>query len=366
MFESLRGGKRVTLDRVGMFADGVAVRRVGEETFRLARQYVDEIMLVSTDQICAAIQDIFQDTRSIAEPAGALAVAGIKKYVARENCSGAHVDRGQLRRQHEFRPLALRRRARGYRRAARGTVRRADAGGARFIFAVLRVAGQAQRHGIQLPLLRSEGGSSVREPGADQGRTERDALLAEIIGAGFAARDMSDNEMAKLHVRYMVGGHARGLADEKLYRFEFPERPGALLKFLQAIGTKWNVSLFHYRNHGSDHGRVLAGIQVPAGDPHRFFIAHQRAAVRLHGRKRESGLQDFFGRLSAAPAAAGIFGTCASCGGGGFTARARRFSAKSARAARPHRQRRELSAAPALRLRVPRPHAGRLTTCSSA
>ena len=107
----------------------------------------------------------------------------------------------------------------------------------------------------------------------NQGRTERDALLAQIIAAGFAARDMSDNEMAKLHVRYMVGGHAHGLADEKLYRFEFPERPGALLRFLQAIGTQWNVSLFHYRNHGSDHGRVLAGIQVPEGT-HTDFLLH--------------------------------------------------------------------------------------------
>ena len=140
MFESLRAGKRVTLERVGMFADGVAVRRVGEETFRLARQYVDEIVLVSTDQICAAIQDIFQDTRSIAEPAGALAVAGIKKYVARENCSRAHADRGQRRRQHEFRPSALRRRARGHRRAARGAVRGADAGSAGIIPAILRIA----------------------------------------------------------------------------------------------------------------------------------------------------------------------------------------------------------------------------------
>ena len=153
MYESLRAGKRVTLDRVGMFADGVAVRRVGEETFRLARAYVDEIILVTTDQICAAIQDIFQDTRSIAEPAGALAVAGIKKYVARENCAGAHAHRDQRRRQHELRSPAVRGGARGSGCAARGAVRGGDAGGTGFVPALLRIAGPAKRHRVQLPLL---------------------------------------------------------------------------------------------------------------------------------------------------------------------------------------------------------------------
>jgi len=272
MYESLRAGKRVTLERVGMFADGVAVKRVGEEPFRLAKQYVDEIVLVSTDQICAAIQDIFQDTRSIAEPAGALAVAGIKKYVARENCSertliaincGANMNFDRLRYVAE----------------------RADIGAQREALFAVQLP---EEPGSFLRFCELLGNRSVTEfnyrysdvkaahvfvsLALMKGRSERDALLAAIAAAGFAVRDMTDNEMAKLHVRYMVGGHAPGLADEKLYRFEFPERPGALLRFLQAIGTQWNVSLFHYRNHGSDHGRVLAGIQVPPATLTDFLL----------------------------------------------------------------------------------------------
>ncbi|HME40559.1 MAG TPA: threonine ammonia-lyase, biosynthetic [Steroidobacteraceae bacterium] len=273
MYESLRAGKRITLERVGMFADGVAVRRVGEETFRLARQYVDEIILVTTDQICAAIQDIFQDTRSIAEPAGALAVAGIKKYVARENCdartliainAGANMNFDRLRYVAERADL-------GAQREALFAVEMPETPGSFLRFCELlgrqSVTEFSYRYGdlqaaqvfVSLALTR--------------GRAERDELLRSIAAAGFAARDMTDNEMAKLHVRYMVGGQARDLADERLYRFEFPERPGALLKFLQAIGTTWNISLFHYRNHGSDYGRVLAGIQVPA-ETRTDFLLH--------------------------------------------------------------------------------------------
>jgi len=273
MYESLRAGKRVTLDRVGMFADGVAVRRVGEETFRLARQYVDEIILVTTDQICAAIQDIFQDTRSIAEAAGALAVAGIKKYVARENCTartliaingGANMNFDRLRYIAERADL-------GAQREALFAVEIPEAPGS-----FLRFCELLGRHSVTEFSYRygdSKAAQIFVSLGLTQGRTERDGLLHRISAAGFAARDMTDNEMAKLHVRYMVGGQARGLADERLYRFEFPERPGALLKFLQAIGSAWNVSLFHYRNHGSDYGRVLAGIQVPL-ETRTDFLLH--------------------------------------------------------------------------------------------
>jgi len=263
MYESLRAGKRVTLERVGLFADGVAVRRVGEETFRLARQYVDEIVLVSTDQICAAIQDIFQDTRSIAEPAGALAVAGIKKYVARENCAertfvalncGANMNFDRLRYVAE----------------------RADIGAQREVLFAVQMP---EEPGSFLRFCEVLGNRSVTEFnyrysdtkaaqvfvafGLTQGRVEKDAVVRQLREAGHVVHDMTDNEVAKLHVRYMVGGHAHGIAHELLYRFEFPERPGALLRFLQAIGARWNISLFHYRNHGSDYGRVLAGIQVP-------------------------------------------------------------------------------------------------------
>jgi threonine dehydratase len=272
MYESLRAGRRVTLDRVGTFAEGVAVRRVGEEPFRLAQRYVDEIVLVTTDQICAAIQDIFEDTRSIAEPAGALAVAGIKKYVARENCAGRMLVAINCGANMNFDRL-------------RYVAERADLGAQR---EVLLAVEMPEEPGSFLRFCELVGTRSVTEFNyrygdlrAAQvfvglkggGKTEREALIRTIADAGFAVRDMTDNEMAKLHVRYMVGGPGLGLADERLYRFEFPERPGALLKFLQAIGTAWNISLFHYRNHGSDHGRVLAGIQVPP-ETHADFILH--------------------------------------------------------------------------------------------
>jgi threonine dehydratase len=273
MYESLRAGKRVTLDRVGMFADGVAVRRVGEETFRLARQYVDEIILVTTDQICAAIQDIFQDTRSIAEAAGALAVAGIKKYVARENCTGrtliainggANMNFDRLRYIAERADL-------GAQREALFAVEMPEAPGSFLRFCELLGRQSVTEFSYRYGDLKAA--QIFVSLGLTQGRAERDRLLLSISAAGFAARDMTDNEMAKLHVRYMVGGQARGLSDERLYRFEFPERPGALLKFLQAIGTGWNISLFHYRNHGSDYGRVLAGIQVPL-ETRTDFLLH--------------------------------------------------------------------------------------------
>jgi threonine dehydratase len=272
MYESLRAGKRVTLDRVGMFADGVAVRRVGEEPFRLARQFVDEIILVTTDQICAAIQDIFQDTRSIAEPAGALAVAGIKKYVARENCArrtfvaingGANMNFDRLRYVAERADI-------GAQREALFAVQIPEAPGSFLKFCGLlgkrSVTEFNYRYG-DLQAAQIFVGLAL-----SQGKSEREELLSSLGAAGFVVRDMTDNEVAKLHVRYMVGGQARGLTDERLYRFEFPERPGALLKFLQAIGTDWNISLFHYRNHGSDYGRVLAGIQVPASTRTDFLL----------------------------------------------------------------------------------------------
>jgi len=270
MHESLRTGTRVTLDRVGIFADGVAVRRVGEETFRLARLYVDEVLLVTTDETCAAIQDIFEDNRTIAEPAGALAVAGIKRYVAREQCRdrtlvalncGANINFDRLRHVAE----------------------RADIGAQREALLAVEIP---EEPGSFLRFCRLLGRRSVTEfnyryddartarifagVGLSDGRREKEALLAQVGDAGYRVLDMSDDEMAKLHVRYMVGGHAQGLQHERLFRFEFPERPGALLKFLEAIGTHWNISLFHYRNHGSDYGRVLAGVQVPPSDADRF------------------------------------------------------------------------------------------------
>ena len=272
MFESLRAGKRITLPRVGIFADGVAVRRVGEETFRLAKQYVDEILLVTTDQICAAIQDIFEDTRSIAEPAGALAVAGIKKYVTREACTGRTL-------------IAINGGANMNFDRLRYVAERADVGAQREALLAVEIP---EVPGSFLRLCELLGSRSVTEfnyrysdaktaqlfvgLSIAPGLAMRTALIQSLRDAGFAVRDMTDDELAKLHVRYMVGGHPGDLEHERLYRFEFPERPGALLNFLRAIGTQWNVSLFHYRNHGSEQGRVLAGIQVPPATITDFLL----------------------------------------------------------------------------------------------
>jgi threonine dehydratase len=273
MYESLRAGKRVTLERVGIFADGVAVRRVGEETFALCRGLVDEVLLTDTDEICAAIQDVFEDTRSIVEPAGALALAGLKQYVAREGWRGKRLVAINSGANMNFDRL-------------RHVAERADLGGEReALFAVVI----PEQPGSFLRFCETLGRRSVTEfnyryaaPDSaqifvglalSQGRAEKDVIAAQLRAAGFTVTDMTDDEMAKLHVRYMVGGHARGLEHELLYRFEFPERPGALLKFLQAIGARWNISLFHYRNHGSDYGRVLAGIQVPPAE-RADFLGH--------------------------------------------------------------------------------------------
>jgi threonine dehydratase len=273
MYESLRAGKRVTLARVGTFADGVAVKRVGEEPFRLAELYVDEVVLVNTDQICAAIQDIFEDTRAIAEPAGALAVAGIKKYIARENCTGrgfvaincgANMNFDRLRYIAERADL-------GAQREALFSVEIPETPGSFLRFC--EIIGHRSVTEFSYRYSSAKTAQIFVGLALSQGRPERESLLKAIAAGGFAVRDMTDNEVAKLHVRYMVGGHAQGLTDERIYRFEFPERPGALLKFLRAIGDKWNISLFHYRNHGADYGRVLAGIQVPP-DTRTDFLLH--------------------------------------------------------------------------------------------
>jgi threonine dehydratase len=274
MYESRRAGKRVTLEHVGMFADGVAVRRVGEETFELVRRFVDEIVLVNTDEICAAIQDVFEDTRSILEPAGALAVAGIKRYVAR----------GALREQ---RLVAVNSGANLNFDRLRHVAERADLGAERESLLAVEIP---ERRGSFLQFCEVLGQRSITEfnyrfqgsAGArvfvgfatGHGHEETDAVVAQLRAAGYGVVDMRGNEMAKLHVRYMIGGRApagEDAVEELLYRFEFPERPGALLRFLQAVGSAWNISLFHYRNHGSDYGRVLAGIQVPRAERAEFL-----------------------------------------------------------------------------------------------
>jgi len=260
---SLEAGEPVTLDHVGIFADGVAVRRVGDETFRLCREFVDEIVTVDTDQICAGIRDIFEDTRSIVEPAGGLTVAAVKKYVAERGITGqtlvtiscgANVNFDRLRHIAERAAVGeqtemllaaeIPEEPGSFRRFCETLGRR---GITEFNY---RYADEHKAHifvGVQL----------------SHGLQERELLLRRLRDAGFPVEDLSDNEMAKLHVRHMVGGRSPAVSNERLFRFEFPERPGALLEFLNAIGTDWNISLFHYRNHGSDYGRILAGIDVP-------------------------------------------------------------------------------------------------------
>jgi len=272
MHDSLRERKRVVLDRVGIFADGVAVRKVGEETFRLCREHVDEIVLVDTDEICAGIQDIFEDTRSIVEGAGALAVAGLKKYCALNHWQGKRLVAVNSGANMNFDQL-------------RYVAERSDVGQAREVLLAVEIPEQPGSFLKFCEILGSRAitefnyrfGSRERAQifvgfGISRGREERDEVIASLRAAGYGVTDMTDNEIAKLHVRYMVGGHVNGnVANERLYRFEFPERKGALLKFLQSIGTRWNITLFHYRNHGSDYGRVLAGIDVPQSDTAEFL-----------------------------------------------------------------------------------------------
>ena len=266
MRDSIEAGAPVTLDHVGIFADGVAVRRVGDETFRLCREYVDEIITVDTDHMCAAIQDIFEDTRSIVEPAGGLAIAGAKQYIVDNDvenqnliaiCCGANVNFDRLRHiaeraaigeekemllavQIPEQPGSFRHfcEALGRRGVTEFNYRYSDSAKAHIF------VGVELRHGIN----------------------ERQELVGKLRDEGYAVEDLSDNELAKLHIRHMVGGRSPGLGNERIFRFEFPERPGALLDFLNAIGTDWSISLFHYRNHGSDYGRILAGIDVPQNE----------------------------------------------------------------------------------------------------
>ena len=294
MYRSLKAGRRVKLDQVGLFADGVAVKQVGRETFRLCRLLVDDVIRVNTDAICAAIKDVFEDTRAVLEPAGGLAIAGAKAYVERTGvrgktlvaiACGANMNFDRLRFVAEEAEL-------GERREAILAVTIPERPGSFREFCALigarnitefnyRYADPRQAHvfvGIQ-----------VRD------RTETAGLVRRLRQRGLKTLDFSDNELAKLHVRHTVGGHAPAVDDEILYRFEFPERPGALMRFLTAMSRGWNISLFHYRNHGADYGRVLVGMQVPPRDQRKFRAFLARVGYPYREETRNPAYQLFLG-----------------------------------------------------------------------
>lgn len=269
MAQSLKHGERVKLAHVGIFADGVAVKFVGKETFRLAQLYVDEIIRVDNDAICAAIKDVFEDTRSILEPAGALSIAGMKAMVARDKvqnktlvavASGANMNFDRLRHVAERAEL-------GEEREAILAVTIPETPGSFKAFCSLLGARNITEFNYRFSdekLAHVFVGLSVH------GKGEGAEIVKLLQQHKLQALDLSQNEMAKLHIRHLVGGHAPGTKNELLYRFEFPERPGALMRFLERMSRGWNISLFHYRNHGTDYGRILVGIQVPTSDKIAF------------------------------------------------------------------------------------------------
>tara|TARA_R110001592_G_scaffold42588_6_gene138204 strand:- start:52441 stop:53955 length:1515 start_codon:yes stop_codon:yes gene_type:complete len=266
---AMAADERVVLSQVGLFADGVAVAQIGQHTFEVCRHYVDEVITVTTDEMCAAIKDIYDDTRSICEPAGCLGVAGIKKYVERENCSekvfiaidsGANVNFDRLRHVAERAEIGEKREA-----LLAVTIPEKPGSFKAFCQAIgkrsitefnYRFHDNAEAHifvGVQT------------HPDLDP----RDVLVETLQKQGFPVLDLTDNELAKLHIRHMVGGHCEQVTDEVVYRFEFPERPGALFNFLNKLGARWNISMFHYRNHGAAYGRVVVGLQVAEAERHK-------------------------------------------------------------------------------------------------
>ncbi len=265
MARSLAAGHRVRLEHVGLFAEGVAVRRWARTAFLLAQQVVDEVVIVSNDEICAAIKDVFDDTRTVMEPAGALSVAGLKRWLGEHPGAPGALVAVLTGANMNFERL-------------RFVAERADVGQARE--ALLAVTIPERRGAFRAFCaalgrrvitefnyrLRSRDEAHIFVGLATQSRRDADAVVARLRAQGYETADLTDNEMAKLHVRHMVGGRAPDVSRERVCRFEFPERPGALLQFLDALGGRWNISLFHYRNHGADYGRVLAAFEVPVAE----------------------------------------------------------------------------------------------------
>ncbi|HYQ54588.1 MAG TPA: threonine ammonia-lyase, biosynthetic, partial [Pseudomonas sp.] len=265
---AMAAGERVVLPQVGLFADGVAVAQIGQHTFDICRLHVDDVVTVSTDEICAAIKDIYDDTRSITEPAGALGVAGIKKYVELTGVSGqtlVAIDSGANVNFDRLRHVAERAEL-GEKREAIIAVTIPERPGS--FKAFCEAIGKRQITEFNYRKHTSDEAHIFVGVQTHPENDPRAALVQQLIDQGFPVTDLTDNELAKLHIRHMVGGHSAGASDEIVLRFEFPERPGALFNFLNKLGGRWNISMFHYRNHGAADGRVVAGLQVPEDERH--------------------------------------------------------------------------------------------------
>lgn len=269
LYAALQAGKPVDLERVGLFADGVAVKRIGDETFRLCQQYLDEVVLVDSDEVCAAMKDLFENVRAIAEPSGALALAGLKKYIKQYQLQGeklATVLSGANLNFHTLRYVS----------------ERCEIGEKREALLAVTIPEQKGSFLTFCNLLGNRAVTEFNYRYADpqkacifvgvrtQNEAEKADIIADLSQAGFEVEDMSDDDIAKTHIRYMIGGRTRCEKQERLYSFEFPEQKGALLKFLETLGTHWNISLFHYRNHGADYGNILAGFQFEQNDFNEF------------------------------------------------------------------------------------------------
>lgn len=279
MLQSVAAKKRVTLSDVGLFSDGTAVKLVGEETFRISRNLVDEFMTVDTDAVCAAIKDVFVDTRSIVEPAGALAVAAIKQYVAKHRTRGetyAAILCGANMNFDRLRFVAERAEV-GEEREALFAVTIPEERGSfrRFCELIGNLPGKPRSVTEFNYRISDSAQAHVFVGLTTQGKGESSKIAKLLTKDGFKALDLTHDELAKEHIRHMVGGHSALAKDERLLRFEFPERPGALMKFLSLMQPGWNISLFHYRNQGADYGRILVGMQVPRADNKAFssFLA---------------------------------------------------------------------------------------------
>lgn len=289
---ALDAGKPVDLSRVGLFAEGVAVKRIGDETFRLCQQYIDDIVTVDSDEICAAVKDLFDDVRAIAEPSGAVALAGLKKYVNQHNIRGenlAHILSGANLNFHNLRYIS----------------ERCELGEKREVLLSVTIP---EKKGSFLNFCKLLGGRSVTEFNYryhdDKSAcifvsvrisksNEKEDILQELTASGYPVVDLSEDEMAKLHVRYMIGGKPCKTIQEQVYSFEFPESQGALLKFLQTLGTNWNISMFHYRSHGTDYGRVLCAFEIDETDSNKFAQHLTELGYGFHNETQNSSIKLF-------------------------------------------------------------------------